>query len=155
LRLADDHNAVALVAEPLDLHQLAAGIASGCLERVGLATGQVATVSVEQYDRAVQLLRQFTRKLTRTPGEGSMSDWEGKLALLSNPNRGDYEAVTADKIDQLNMLVGQIEQGYQALLQDNSAPPVQDAPANQPRRIKNPQTGEIRELRGNEWVKVN
>lgn len=127
----------------------------GSLSAGGFGQGMLPTVTGKQFDGAVSLLSQFIRKMTRTPGEGSMSDWEGKLALLANPNRGDYEAVTADKLDQLDALVNQIEQGYSALLQDNSAPPVQQTPANQPRRIRNPQTGEIRELRGNEWVKVN
>jgi hypothetical protein len=127
----------------------------GSLSAGGFGQGMIPTVTGKQFDGAVSLLSQFIRKMTRTPGEGSMSDWEGKLALLANPNRGDYEAVTADKLDQLDALVNQIEQGYSALLQDNTAPPAQSAPANQPRRIKNPQTGEIRELRGNEWVKVN
>jgi hypothetical protein len=69
----------------------------------------------------VSLLQQFVRKLTRTPGEGSMSDWEGKLAMLANPSRNDYESVTQDKMDQLKALVNQITQGYTAILQDNQS----------------------------------
>jgi hypothetical protein len=82
--------------------------------------GYLPTEDGKRYDAAVALLQQFVRKLTRTPGEGSMSDWEGKLAMLANPSRNDYESVTQDKIDQLNSLVNQIEQGYRALLEDNS-----------------------------------
>lgn len=85
----------------------------------GPGQGLLPTEDGKRYDAAVSLLQQFVRKLTRTPGEGSMSDWEGKLAMLANPSRNDYESVTQDKIDQLNSLVDEITQGYQALLQDN------------------------------------
>jgi hypothetical protein len=81
--------------------------------------GMLPTEDGKRYDAAVSLLQQFVRKLTRTPGEGSMSDWEGKLAMLANPSRNDYESVTQDKIDQLSTLVDQITQGYESLLQDN------------------------------------
>jgi hypothetical protein len=81
--------------------------------------GLIPSEDGKRYDAAVSLLQQFVRKLTRTPGEGSMSDWEGKLAMLANPSRNDYESVTQDKIDQLGSLVDQITQGYTALLQDN------------------------------------
>jgi hypothetical protein len=82
--------------------------------------GKLPTEDGRRYDAAVALLQQQVRKLTRTPGEGSMSDWEGRLALLANPDRNDYESVTQDKIDQLNALVNQIEAGYTALRDDNA-----------------------------------
>jgi hypothetical protein len=91
--------------------------------------GYLPSEEGRRYDAAVALLQQQVRKLTRTPGEGSMSDWEGKLALLANPDRKDYESVTIDKIDQLDNLVNQIEQGYQAILDDNQ-------PANSPAQAK-------------------
>ena len=86
----------------------------------GMGGDYLPTVDGKRFDAAVGLLQQQIRKLTRTPGEGSMSDWEGKLAMLANPSRGDYEQVTQDKIDQLDALVSQLESGYGAMLQDNS-----------------------------------
>ena len=91
--------------------------------------GYLPTEDGRRYDAAVSLLQQQVRKLTRTPGEGSMSDWEGKLDMLANPGRNDYESVTQDKIDQLNSLVSQIEQGYTAIMDDNSGAANPKAPA--------------------------
>lgn len=110
----------------------------------GIGGGMLPTEDGRRYDAAVSLLQQFVRKLTRTPGEGSMSDWEGKLAMLANPSRNDYEAVTQDKIDQLNSLVDQISQGYESLLQDNQSDlsPQQPAPNAGPLRY-NPATGDF------------
>jgi hypothetical protein len=107
--------------------------------------GYLPTEDGKRYDAAVALLQQFVRKLTRTPGEGSMSDWEGKLAMLANPSRNDYESVTQDKIDQLNSLVNQIEQGYRALLEDNQqASPGGGASQGAGRVLRyNPTTGKI------------
>lgn len=101
----------------------------------GIGGNFIPSVEGKQFDASVDLLRQFIRKLTRTPGEGSMSDWEGKIASLANPSRGDYEQVTADKLDQLDQLVNQLEQGYGAILQDNAPGAEQQhaqAPGQQP-----------------------
>lgn len=127
----------------------------GTFSAGGFGQGYLPTEEGKRFDKAVALLASGIRKMTRTPGEGSMSDWEGKLAILGNPNRTDYESVTADNLDQLDTLLNTLTQGYEAMLQDNSGPPVQETPTNQPRRIRNPQTGEVRELRNGQWVKVN
>lgn len=76
------------------------------------------TVEGKQFDAAVALLKGMARKLTRTPGEGAMSDYESRLAELANPSRGEYEDVTADQLTQLRALVKTTKEGYEALLQD-------------------------------------
>lgn len=73
----------------------------------------------KRFDATVSMLQGMVRKLTRTPGEGAMSDYETKLAQLANPSRSEYESVTADQIAQLEELVQTMTQGYEALLQDN------------------------------------
>ena len=84
----------------------------------GVGGGFLPTVEGKRFDAAVALLKGMARKLTRTPGEGAMSDYESKLAELANPSRGEYEQVTADQIQQLRALVETTRQGYEALLQD-------------------------------------
>jgi hypothetical protein len=84
----------------------------------GPGGGYLPTVEGKQFDAAVALLKGMARKLTRTPGEGAMSDYESKLAELANPSRSEYEDVTADQIQQLRALVQTTRQGYEALLED-------------------------------------
>lgn len=84
----------------------------------GLGGNYLPTEDGRRFDAAVSLLKGQVRKLTRTPGEGAMSDYESKLAELANPSRGEYEQVTADQLEQLRSLVRTTRQGYEALLQD-------------------------------------
>lgn len=84
----------------------------------GPGGGILPSVDGKRFDAAVALLKGMARKLTRTPGEGAMSDYESKLAELANPSRGEYEQVTADQIQQLRALVKTTREGYEALLQD-------------------------------------
>lgn len=64
------------------------------------------------FDSAVDALRTTVRQLTRTPGEGSMSDWEGKLNMAQLPKREIYDDITQQQIDQLDELIKTIESGY-------------------------------------------
>ncbi|MUV13595.1 D-Ala-D-Ala carboxypeptidase family metallohydrolase [Noviluteimonas gilva] len=73
----------------------------------------------KRFDAAVSLLQGMVRKLTRTPGEGAMSDYETQLAQLANPSRSEYESVTKDQLAQLKALVKATRDGYQAVLEDN------------------------------------
>ncbi|TWI04799.1 peptidase M15-like protein [Luteimonas cucumeris] len=84
----------------------------------GLGGKYLPTEDGRRFDAAVAVLKTQVRKLTRTPGEGAMSDYESKLAELANPSRGEYEQVTDDQLQQLRSLVQTTRQGYEALLQD-------------------------------------
>lgn len=101
-----------------------------------LIGGMIPSEEGKRFDAAVSLLQGMVRKLTRTPGEGAMSDYETKLAQLANPSRSEYESVTADQIQQLRALIKTTREGYEALLQDaggNSAnvpKPRQSQPAS-------------------------
>lgn len=83
-----------------------------------LVGGLIPSEDGKRFDAAVSLLQGMVRKLTRTPGEGAMSDYETKLAQLANPSRSEYESVTADQIQQLRALIKTTREGYEALLQD-------------------------------------
>lgn len=80
--------------------------------------GLIPSEDGKRFDGAVSLLQGMVRKLTRTPGEGAMSDYETKLSQLANPSRSQYESVTGDQIEQLRALIQTTRQGYEALLQD-------------------------------------
>lgn len=96
-------------------------------ESVGVSQGAfgqgiLPTVSGKKFDAAVDAIRSTFSGLTRVPGIGAMSDWEGKLAQQPLPNRNDYEAVTAQKIQQIDDLVSRLEAEYGKVLKEDSQP---------------------------------
>lgn len=68
------------------------------------------------FDSRVDQMRSTLSSLTRVPGIGAQSDYEARLDQGKFPTRGDYESVTADKIAQLDAMLGTIETGYENLL---------------------------------------
>lgn len=84
--------------------------------------GRAPTPSGQAFDAAVDGLRNSIRSLTRTPGEGSMSDYEGKLAQLANPDRTRFESVTMQQIEQLEDLINTLDTGYGEMSADMDAP---------------------------------
>lgn len=83
--------------------------------------GRLPTPGGQAFDAAVDLLRTYIRQMTRTPGEGAMSDFETKLAQAINPDRTKYETVTQQQIDQIMDLVDMIEGGYGEMKEGASA----------------------------------
>lgn len=83
------------------------------------------------YDKAVAQLAPLIRQLTRTPGEGSMSDYESRLASLALPARSDNPAARAEAYAGLRELIANIKAGYQELLGGQAAP-AQPAPRSAP-----------------------
>lgn len=80
------------------------------------------------FDKAVAAARGTIRQLTRVPGEGSMSDWEGKLDQAKLPDRNDYESSTEQSMDQLEKLLN----GYERTTSDMlGIKPIEDV-ANKP-----------------------
>lgn len=78
----------------------------------GKGTGWLPTESGDAFDNAVALLSPLSRQLTRTAGEGSMSDYESRLAQMALPSRNSYESVTAKQIQDWEDLINVIESGY-------------------------------------------
>jgi hypothetical protein len=70
----------------------------------------------EQFDKAVAAMRGTIRQLTRVPGEGSMSDWEGKIDQAKLPDRNEYEEVTEQSIEQLEDLIKVYEETTKEML---------------------------------------
>ena len=70
-------------------------------------------------DKKIAEIRTMQRSVTRTPGEGSTTDWEGRLALAPVPNRGDFrESTFAAAIDNLDNLAASIEADNIQRIQD-------------------------------------
>ncbi|KIU29297.1 hypothetical protein SR41_04620 [Sphingomonas melonis] len=71
----------------------------------GLAEYNPLSGGNQQYDSAVAQLTSVTRPATRTPGEGSMSDFESKLATATLPNRWKRDEYNNEAIDGLQRLI--------------------------------------------------
>lgn len=67
-------------------------------------------------DKSIAQLAPLIRQLTRTPGEGSMSDYESRLATLALPSRSDNPAAVREAISGIRELLGQTSAGYGELL---------------------------------------
>lgn len=79
------------------------------------------------YDKAIAGLSSLVRQLTRTPGEGAMSDYESRLGQAILPKRTDNKAARDEAMATIQELVANVSAGYEDLLSSSTA-----APANQP-----------------------
>jgi hypothetical protein len=82
----------------------------------GYLQGWVPSPKGKAFDKAVAAARGTIRQLTRVPGEGSMSDWEGKIDQAKLPDRGEYENVTEQSMDQLEKLIKAYEDSTNEML---------------------------------------
>jgi len=89
----------------------------------------IPTEGGQSFDAAVAAISPIVRQLTRTPGEGAMSDYEAKLAEAILPSRGKYESVTAQQIQQVEDMISQLESGYTGMLQQAEPAPAGPGPA--------------------------
>jgi hypothetical protein len=89
-----------------------------------------------KFDKAVDMMRDTLTSITRTPGVGSMSDYETKLGQAKFPSRHEYESVTQQTIDSLDDQLALLENGYTNLLSGNTQsgaqPPTQPQAPTQP-----------------------
>lgn len=92
----------------------------------GVVAGrQSVTDSARAYDGALAALQSTVRQLTRTPGEGAMSDFESRLAMAQLPGRVDPASVIDQKITQLEDLANIVERGYTDMLSRGRRAPAQ------------------------------
>jgi hypothetical protein len=108
----------------------------------GKGQGWIPSEPGQAFDKAVDTMRGSITAITRVPGVGSMSDWEGKIDQAKFPARGDYETITEDQIEALDQLLSTVESGYTELISGNAA--AQDAmggaqSSGQPVQVKSPQ----------------
>jgi hypothetical protein len=71
--------------------------------------------SANAADAALAGLSPLIRKLTRTPGEGSMSDYESRLAQAGLPSRGQSEEGRREAIQGLRDLIRTTRAGYEEM----------------------------------------
>jgi hypothetical protein len=100
----------------------------------GLVPGGLDAES-NRFDKAVAGLTALVRNLTRTPGEGAMSDYESRLAAAIPPSRRDTPEGRAESMATLRDLIDNTRAGYEELLQGPQ--PGQSAAAA-------PKVGEVR-----------
>ncbi|MDH2239066.1 hypothetical protein N5K27_22415 [Pigmentiphaga sp. GD03639] len=86
------------------------------------------------YDAALSALQTTVRQLTRTPGEGAMSDYESRLAMAQLPSRADFASARDLKIQQLEDLADTIERGYSGLVGSSGGSRAAAAAPAQPSR---------------------
>lgn len=67
-------------------------------------------------DKSISQLAPLIRQLTRTPGEGSMSDYESRLAAMALPKRSDNPAAVREAIAGIRDLISQTAAGYSEML---------------------------------------
>ncbi|MBB3693011.1 hypothetical protein [Sphingomonas sp. BK580] len=84
----------------------------------------------QQYDSAVAQLTSVARPATRTPGEGSMSDFETKLATATLPNRWKRDKYNEEALNGLQRLVDTSRTLYSRQLGLPVAPPSTPKPAS-------------------------
>lgn len=81
------------------------------------------TPSNSAFDAAAGELQKLMRPATRTPGEGSMSDFESKLALQSLPDRWSTDAYNEESIRGLRQFLSSNRQSYAKRLGLPTPPP--------------------------------
>ena len=64
------------------------------------------------YQKAIDALKTTVRKITRTPGEGSMSDWEGRLAQAQLPGINEYPGTAEQAMNQVQDLISGMNDVY-------------------------------------------
>lgn len=72
--------------------------------------------SGQSFDASIDALRGSVTALTRVPGIGSMSDWEGRIDQAKLPKRSQYDNVTKQKLDELEALADGVISGYTDML---------------------------------------
>jgi hypothetical protein len=79
-----------------------------------------------QLKAAIDGMRNTVTTLTRTPGIGSMSDFETRLMQAQLPEGGnEREVVTAQKIQQIDEMLQALEGGYQNMIAGEGGAPQQ------------------------------
>lgn len=89
----------------------------------GLMPGALSGSTAQKYDKALKSLQLQMRKFTRTPGEGSFSDYEGQMQEASLPSRWGDSAGRKQSIDDLDALLNGTAEAYGEILGVGSSAP--------------------------------
>ena len=127
----------------------------------GPAQGRALALTEEgqAFQQAVDGLFSHIQSLTRVPGVGAQSDWEGRIAQAPLPNLGMWPNVRRqafqtyfDIIDDLEAAVARVSAGNaDQILPDDAGGGAAPQPTG--RTATNPQTGEtLREMSDGSWV---
>lgn len=126
----------------------------GSMSAGAFGQGMVPSEAGNAFDAAVDQLRGTITALTRTPGIGSMSDFETRLDQAKMPNRRNYEKTTLEQIEGLELMLNQLTTGYSELLSGSGAPNSPNSPTSpgdRPITATGP-NGQKLILRNGQWV---
>lgn len=116
----------------------------------GLLPGAIAGGTAEQFDKALGALRKSILSLTRTPGVGSMSNYETALDEMALPSRWGSDAGRAEAIQGIEELVNGLSSGYQEMLPAGTVQPRRPVVAESPQSgVVSPPSAAINYLRQN------
>lgn len=87
----------------------------------GLVPGGLDAES-DVFDKAVATLTALVRNLTRTPGEGSMSDYESRLAAAIPPSRRSTPEAREEAMATLRELIETTRAGYEEMVEPPAQP---------------------------------
>lgn len=88
----------------------------------GLVPGAIAGGKAEQFDKALGALRKSILSLTRTPGVGSMSNYETALDEMALPSRWGSDEGRAEALNGIDELVTGLEAGYREMVPKRQKP---------------------------------
>lgn len=117
---------VAILRKQLDNLKAARANLGGASEGIVMGRNPVSE-SGSNYDAALAALQSTIRQLTRTPGEGAMSDYESRIAQQQLPQRADYGSSIDQKIAQIEDLANVIESGYSGMIEPGQSTPAKSA----------------------------
>ncbi|APL95976.1 hypothetical protein EWH08_11105 [Sphingobium indicum] len=83
-----------------------------------------------QFDAAVAPLRQMIRQANHKPGEGTMSDFESRLALQGVPDRWSFDGANEEALRNLQVFLDTSRDSYSKQLGLPKAPPRRPAPSS-------------------------
>lgn len=83
----------------------------------------------EKYDAAVAGLVASKTAMLRTPGVGTMTDFDQKLDIADLPTRNTHEATTEQQLVAYENMIADMESGYRGLLAGPAEAPAEAGPA--------------------------
>lgn len=101
----------------------------------------------QELEAAVGSIKNDMLALTRVPGVGSQSDLEQRIADLKYPAIGNHPEVNRRNLMQLNAFLRDLDEAIGGGVTSTRQPEQAGV-----QRARNPQTGEVLELRNGQWV---
>ena len=114
--------------------------------------GLIKTPEVQELEQSGGTLINSLQALTRIPGVGAQSDWEGRLNMLRIPSANMYGEVRDNAVKELEALFNDLETAVSNVAQGKTGVS-QNQPIPTGRTATNPNTGErLQEMSDGNWA---